>query len=89
MKKNYIVITEFSFRKDGAFSVQSFPRSFTTEKRALEFIEAFSKDLAGSKLVSESGVMDEYGKCWDKVVLIETSSLSYYRIKVQGVFVNE
>ena len=89
MKKNYIVITEFSCKKNSDFKVQSFPHIFTTEKRALESVETFSAKLVGANIISETSMRDEFGNNWDKVILIETGALTYYRIKVQSVIVNQ
>ena len=89
MKKNYIVITEFSYSsRNSDFKIQSFPRTFTTEKRALDFVETFINKMIGSKKIREGNMMDANGNIWDNVIMIETDSLSYYRIKIQGVYVN-
>ena len=89
MKKNYIVITEFSYSsRNSDFKIQSFPRTFTTEKRALDFVEIFINKMIGSKKIREGNMMDANGNIWDNVIMIGTDSLSYYRIKIQGVYVN-
>ena len=88
MKKNYIVITEFSYNRNSDFKIQSFPRAFTTEKRALDFVETFINKMTGSKKIREGNMIDANGNIWDNVIIIETDSLSYYRIKIQCVYVN-
>ena len=88
MKKNYIVITEFSYNRNSDFKIQSFPRTFTTEKRALDFVETFTNKMIGSKKIHEGNMVDANGNIWDNVIMIETDSLGYYRIKIQGVYVN-
>ena len=88
MKKNYIVIREFSFNKNSGFKVQSLPHVFTTEKRALEFVEEFKTKLVGANVISQKSMTDEFGNVWDKVILIETGFLTYYRVKIQGTIAN-
>ena len=88
MKKNYIVIREFSFNKNSDFKVQSLPHVFTSEKRALEFVEEFKAKLVGANVISQKSMSDEFGNVWDKVILIETGFLTYYRVKIQGIIVN-
>ena len=88
MKKNYIVITEFSYNRNSDFKIQSFPRTFTTENRALNFVETFINKMTGSKKIHEGNMVDANGNIWDNVIMIKTGSLSYYRIKIQGVYVN-
>ena len=89
MKNNYIVIREFSFKKNSGFKVQSLPHVFTTEKRALEFVEGFKTKLVGANVISQKSMTDEFGNVWDKVILIETGSLTYYRIRIQKVIINQ
>jgi hypothetical protein len=88
MKKNYIVIREFSFKKNSDFKVQSLPHLFTTEKRALEFVEEFKTKLVGANVINQKSMSDEFGNIWDKVILIETGSLTYYRVKIHGTIAN-
>ena len=88
MKTNYIVIREFSFAKNSGFKINSLPRCFSTEKRAIEFVESFNTHLVGSEKISETSITDEFGNRWDKVILIKTGSLTYYRFKIQKVTLN-
>ena len=89
MKNGYVVIREFCYASSGNFEVQSLPKIFTTEKRASEYAKMFIDELIGGRIVKDTNIVDNFGNKWDRSILIETGSLSYYRIRIQKVIINQ